>query len=180
MKEHLIIELSNGIKYVAIDVIEHNNFKYFLLTQLSNEETALSTEFDICRYDEVNNNFDLIKEEKELLEIKEIFTERLEKKKIEVSIKEKIDFENLLKLKVVSVDNYNYIFEYDDRRILRRIQFYSNTKPKVNDNVYVSRDILEEDMLAYGHITNIEELSNKIIFIIERNDTKIYLKRYYG
>ena len=51
----LIIELSNGIKYVAIDVIEHNNFKYFLLTQLSNEETALSTEFDICRYDEVNN-----------------------------------------------------------------------------------------------------------------------------
>ena len=127
-----------------------------------------------------NNNFDLIKDEKELLEIKEIFTERLEKKKIEVSIKEKIDFENLLKLKVVSVDNYNYIFEYDDRRIQRRIQFYSNTKPKVNDNVYVSRDILEEDMLAYGHITNIEELSNKIIFIIERNDTKIYLKRYYG
>mgnify|MGYP003295340513 CR=1 FL=1 len=60
MKEHLIIELSNGIKYVAVDVIEHNNFKYFLLTQLSNEETALSTEFDICRYDEVNNNFEYL------------------------------------------------------------------------------------------------------------------------
>lgn len=180
MKEHLIIELSNGIKYAAIDVIKHNNFQYFLLTQVSNEETTLSTEFDICRYDEINNNFDLIKDENELSEVKTIFTERLEKKKLEVSIREKIDFENLLKLKVISVNNYDYIFEYEDKKIFKNIEFYSNTKPQVNDNIYVSRDILEEDMLSYGHITDIEELSNKIIFIIERNDTNIYLKRYYG
>lgn len=180
MNEHIIIELSNGIKYVAIDIIEYNSNKYFLLTQISNEETALSEEFDICKYDEINNNFDLIKAGKELSEVKTIFVERLKKKKIEVNIHEKIDFNNLLKLKVLNVNNYDYILEYEDGKIIRNIEFYSKSKPQVNDYIYVSKNILDEDVLAYGHITNIEELSNEIIFIIERDNTKIYLKRYYG
>ena len=61
MREHLIIELSNGIKYVVIDMLEEHGNKYFLLTQTSKDETKLSDEFEICRYDPINNNFDKIK-----------------------------------------------------------------------------------------------------------------------
>jgi GGDEF domain-containing protein len=44
MKENLIIELSNGIKYVIIDCIKEDNKKYFLLTQVDDKEEKISAE----------------------------------------------------------------------------------------------------------------------------------------
>ena len=42
MKEDIIIELSNHIKYIVIDVIECNCNQYFLMTQVSEDEQKIS------------------------------------------------------------------------------------------------------------------------------------------
>ena len=113
MREPLIVELSNGIKYVIIDMLEEHGNKYFLLTQTSKDETKLSDEFEICRYDPVNNNFDKIENEQEYFHIKEIFDRRIENKRIELAIINKVDFDELIKLEVTSVRKYDYKFKYN-------------------------------------------------------------------
>ena len=180
MREHLIVELSNGIKYVIIDMLEEHGNKYFLLTQTSKDETKLSDEFEICRYDPVNNNFDKIENEQEYLHIKEIFDRRIENKRIELAIINKVDFDELIKLEVTSVRKYDYKFKYNNKIIHKNIEFYSNTKPKVGDFVYISIETIGDDMLSYGHIKNINEINHKNILVIERQDKRVYLKRYYG
>ena len=90
MRERLIIELSNGIKYTIIDAIEYNSNKYFLLTQVSKDETMVSEELEICRYDIKNNNFDQITDIEEYTIIKKLFDERISQEKIELNIKEVI------------------------------------------------------------------------------------------
>ena len=73
MRENVIIEMSNGIKYAVIDMIEMDNNKYFLLAQASIEEKKLSDKFDICRYDNIHNNFDYIENVDEYNKVNKIF-----------------------------------------------------------------------------------------------------------
>ena len=117
MRENLIIELSNGIKYVIIDAVEYNSFKYFLLTQVSKDETKISEDIEICRYDNVNNNFDQITDIEEYNLIKAIFDERTSKEKLELNIIHRIDFDELIKLEVLSVKKYDYKFKYNGKII---------------------------------------------------------------
>ena len=180
MRERLIIELSNGIKYTIIDAIEYNSNKYFLLTQVSKDETMVSEELEICRYDIKNNNFDQITDIEEYTIIKKLFDERISQEKIELNIIQRIDFDELIKLEVISVRKYDYKFRYNDRIIHKNIEFYSKTKPKVGDIVYVSYNILEDDMLSFGHIKSIQEVNHNNVFVIQRNNQNIYLRRYYG
>lgn len=180
MRENLIIELSNGIKYVIIDAVEYNSFKYFLLTQVSKDETKISEDIEICRYDNVNNNFDQITDIEEYNLIKAIFDERTSKEKLELNIIHRIDFDELIKLEVLSVKKYDYKFRYNGKIIHKNIEFYSKTKPKVGDIVYVSLKILEDDMLSFGHIKSIPEVNHNNVFVIQRNNQNIYLRRYYG
>ena len=180
MIEHLIIELSNGIKYVVIDMIDINKTKYFLLTQTSKDETKISKDIEICRYDEINNNFDKIDNQEEYNHVKSIFDQRIEKKKIETNIIARIDFDELIKLEVLSVRKYDYKFRYNDTIIHKNIEFYSNTKPKVGDHIYVSLYLLEDDVLSFGHIKNIKEVNHQNVLVIEREGSRIYLRRYYG
>jgi hypothetical protein len=180
MRENIIIELSNGIKYTIIDAIEYNSYKYFLLTQVSKDETKVSSEFDICRYDHINNNLDQLTNEDEYTIIKNIFDERTSREKVELSIIHRIDFDELLKLEVVGVRKYDYKFKYHGQIIHKNIEFYSNTKPKIGDSIYISYKTLEDDMLSFGHIKNISEVNHNNVLVIERNNQRIYLRRYYG
>ena len=180
MRENLIIELSNGIKYTIIDAIEYNSFKYFLLTQVSKDETKIAAGFEICRYDHIHNNLDQITNEEEYAIIKNIFDERTSKEQMEINIIHRIDFDELIKLEVLNVRKYDYKFKYDGKIIHKNIEFYSKTKPKIGDILYVSYKTLEDDMLSYGHIKNIQEVNHNNILVIERNNQKIYLRRYYG
>lgn len=180
MSENIIIELSNGIKYTVIDVIEYNSYKYFLLMQVSKDEKKISKEFDICKYDNINNNFDSINIKEEYDIVKEIFDKRLEKKAIELNIIHKVDFDELIKLEVINAKKYDYTFKYNGKIINKNIEFYSKTKPKVKDIIYMSYKILEDDMLAFGHIKNIQEVNHNNVLIIQRDNQKIYLRRYYG
>lgn len=180
MKEHLIIELSNGIKYAVIDMIQENNNKYFLLTQTSKDETQIANEFEICKYDHIHNNFDKIENSDEYEQVKTIFDKRLEHKNMELSIINRIDFDELIKLQVISVRKYDYKFKYDNTIIHKNIEFYSKTKPKVGDYIYISLETLGEDMLSYGHIKQLNEVNHQNVLVIERNSQRIYLRRYYG
>ena len=180
MIEHLIIELSNGIKYVVIDMVDLNNNKYFLLTQTSKDETKIAKEIEICKYDAINNNFDKIEDQEEYNNIKVIFDQRMENKKVENNIIARIDFDELIKLEVLSVRKYDYKFRYNDIIIHKNIEFYSKTKPKAGDHVYVSLYLLEDDVLSFGHIKNIKEVNHQNVLVIEREGSRIYLRRYYG
>ena len=180
MRESLIIELSNGIKYTIIDAIEYNSFKYFLLTQVSKDETQIANELEMCRYDQVHNNLDQITNEEEYAIIKKIFDDRTSKEKLEINIIHRIDFDELIKLEVLSVRKYDYKFKYDGKIIHKNIEFYSKTKPKVGDAIYISYKFLEDDMLSFGHIKNIAEVNHNNVLVIERANQRIYLRRYYG
>lgn len=180
MREHLIVELSNGLKYTIIDMIEENDNKYFLLAQTSKDETKISDDFEICKYDSINNNFDRLENPDEYYYIDSLFDKRVEQKKLELSIISKIDFDELIKLQVTSVRKYDYKFKYNGQIIHKNIEFYSKTKPKAGDTIYVSLSILEDDMLSFGHIKNIEEVNHQNVLVIERGNKRIYLRRYYG
>ena len=47
-------------------------------------------------------------------------------------------------------------------------------------NNYISIETIGDDMLSYGHIKNINEINHNNILVIERQDKRVYLKRYYG
>lgn len=161
-------------------MIDEDNNKYFLLAQKSKDETKLTDKFDICKYDSIHNNFDRLENPDEYCYINSLFDKRVQQKKLELSLIHKIDFDNLIKLEVSIVRKYDYKFKYEGKIIHKNIEFYSNTKPQAGDYVYVSMATLGEDMLAYGHIKNIEEVNHQNILIIERKDKRIYLRRYYG
>lgn len=180
MRENFIIELSNGEKYTIIDTIEYNKETYFLITRTSTDETKISEQFEICKYDRINNNFDKIEYEDEYEYIKQLFDKRLEQEKLELSIISKIDFDELLKIEVIGVKKYDYKLKYEDKTITKNIEFYSKTKPQVGDFIYLSRVTLEDDVLTYGHIHNINELNHNNIIVIEKAEKRAYLVRYYG
>lgn len=180
MTENLVIEMSNGVKYTVIDILEYNKETYFLLTLTSKDETKISDQFEICKYDKIHNNFDKIEYEDEYEFIKKKFDERLEKEKIEISIVNRIDFDELLKLEVLSVKKYDYKLKHEEKTYTKNIEFYSKTKPQKGDYIYISRNTLEEDMLTYGHIHNIDALNHNNVLVIEKNEKRVYLLRYYG
>jgi hypothetical protein len=180
MRENVIIELTNGMKYIVVDMIEMNSNKYFLLSQTSKDETKISDKFDICRYDNDNNNFDYIENVDEYTQIKNLFDQRIEKHRIEFEIISKIDFDNLIKLEVLNVRKYEYKLKYNNKVIQKNIEFYSKTKPIKGDYIYMSISTLNEDMLSYGHIHSLDNISHTNILVIEKGNQKIYLQRYYG
>ena len=79
-----------------------------------------------------------------------------------LAIINKVDFDELIKLEVISVRKYDYKFKYNNKIIHKNIEFYSNTKPKVGDYIYVSLETIGDDMLSYGHIKNINESTEKL------------------
>ena len=180
MRENIIIELSDGMKYTVIDMLNIHNNKYFLLAQTSKDETKISDKFDICKYDNVHNNFDYIENVDEYTQVKTLFDQRIEKHRIELSIINKIDFDNLIKLEVLSVKKYDYKIKYNNKSIQKNMEFYSKTKPTKGDYIYMSLSTLNDYMLSYGHIHSLENINHTNILVIEKGDQKIYLQRYYG
>lgn len=180
MKENLIIEMSNGFKYAVIDMIELNNNKYFLLAQTSSDETKLSDKFDICKYDNIHNNFDYIENIDEYNSVKELFDKRVDKHRIEIEIISRIDLDNLIKLEVINVKKYDYKLKYENKTIYKNIEFYSKTKPNKGDFIYIAPQTLNDDMLSYGHIKSIDQIGHMNVLVIEKGEQKVYLQRYYG
>ena len=98
MKEDLIIELTDGIKYIIEDVLEHGSDQYFYLKPINRDN-----KIEICKYNNISNQLDKVEYEDEYEYIKQIFESRLEQQELESMILNKIDFENLIKLEVLNV-----------------------------------------------------------------------------
>lgn len=174
MKEYIIIELENKRKYAVIDLLEYQEKKYLLTSEVNNEETEISKEFKICIYIEEENKLIELENDYEYEIIKYLFEERLNIKKEEITKKE---IPNIEKLKVIDIKGYDYILEKENgERITKNIEIYDDKKLEINDYIYIPEPTLKDDMLQYGKIINKE---NEIIKIVRKND-EFYLQRYYG
>ena len=90
------------------------------------------------------------------------------------------------KLKIESVDNFNYfLVDSNNKSYEIIIEFHNlNVLPKKGDYIYIDEKLLEEKMLAlgpigsiYGKNANKNEEDVVVLFI---GNTKIFLQRYYG
>lgn len=176
MKNYVMLELNNNNNYIVVDMLENNKKKYFLLTQVL-DENNINNEFEIYTLDEENNSFEVIEDELEYNFIKENFNNRLNelRKKIEEIDK---SMPNIIKLKVVDIDNFNYSFEkINGEKITMDIEIFGDFKIQVNDYMYILEDTTKENItIRFGsiYINDIE------IIKIVRNEKSYYLQRYYG
>lgn len=180
MSEYLLIETSNGLKYAVIDTISYNNQQYFLTTEVNEEETEVSEEFKVYIYNNINNELVNVEDIDEYDYVNSLFEERLKSKELEIDILSNIDVDSLIKLKIIDIDGYNYKLEQEGKIIKKYITFYTKTQPKVNDYIYIAKSVLEEDVLQYGYIHELSDLTTEEILIVSDENNKIYYKRYYG
>lgn len=178
MNKYKIIELSNGIEYVLIDILDYNNKRYFFSTKIN--ENNINDIFEILLYDEKNNSILNIENKEEYDYLFSIFEERLNNKKIEIDILSNIDYNNLIKFKVTDIEGFNYKLNYNNKIFIKNIEFYSKNKPTKNDYIYLSEKNIKEDMLQFGHILDLKNIIDDEILIIESENKKIYLQKYYG
>ena len=50
----------------------------------------------------------------------------------------------------------------------------------IGDKIYISSLTLEDNVLSYGHIKNVDAINHNNVLVIQRDDKRIYLQRYYG
>lgn len=178
MNEYKIIEISNGIEYVLIDILDYNNKRYLLSSKIN--ENKVNDIFEILLYDEKNNSLLNLENKEEYDYLFSIFEERLNNKKIEIDILSNIDYNNLIKYKVIDIEGFNYKLKYNNKIFIKNIEFYSKSKPNKNDYIYLSEKNIKEDILQFGHIIDLKNIIDDEILIIESENKKIYLQKYYG
>ena len=85
------------------------------------------------------------------------------------------------KVKVIKIDNYKYILSDENEAFIKNIEIYSRYKLHVNDIIYMSKKIIEDNnLLAFTDVfqDNIIEIDD-IIKVVSDED-KYYLQRIYG
>ena len=182
MKRYAVVELENGNKCAVIDMLEYGNKKYFSLIQVDQDELSLGDEIIICRYNELKNCFEKIKNNEEYIFIEEIIEKRLLDTQNMDFILEQIKEKYLIKLKIVKIDGNDYILETEtSKRILKNIDFYIKDKPKINSYIYMSKNIInEKNIFQYGNILNFNNINQDEIIKIEKGIEEYFLQRYYG
>lgn len=182
MKRYAGVELENGNKCAIIDMLEYRGVKYFSLIRVEQDELSLGDEIIICRYNEIKNCFEKIKNNEEYIFIEEIFEKRLPDTQNVNFILEQMKEKNLIKLKIVKIDGNDYILETEnEEKILKNIEFYIEDKPKVNSYIYMSKNIInEKNIFQYGDIVNYNNINSDEIIKIENENNEYFLQRYYG
>jgi len=89
-----------------------------------------------------------------------------------------IQIEDMIKLKVIDIDGYNYKLETTNGYIKTiNIDIYDEIKIEINDYIYMSTTTLKENIpLQFGPIHNNK---NEIIKVVNENKER-YFQRYYG
>ena len=77
MENNEILELEDGIKYITIMSIIHEDKEYVLATEINDEETEMSDEADIFIRDRENSIVKQIEDEFEYNLVKEVFERKL-------------------------------------------------------------------------------------------------------
>ena len=82
------------------------------------------------------------------------------------------------KVRVKSIDGYNYVLEDSDKTYILNIEFY-DTEVIVGDYIYISDTVLNEDnVFSFGPINRV--CKDEDIIKLVHNNEEIYLQRYYG
>ena len=181
MNEYVILELENGTKCTVVDALEYGAKKYFLVLLVSKEEDYIDDDFKLCMYNENKNYLEKITNEEEKDFIMSIFDERLKEKK---ELEEQLNLisNNLIKLRIVDINDYNYILELPNgEKIIKNINFYVGNKLEVNNYIYMSEAIIKEkNIFQYGTIYDLKKININEIIKIETSEKEYYLQRYYG
>ena len=179
MKEYIIVKLENDKKCVIIDTLKYQRKEYFLVTEVSNDETDISEDYKVCLYDYNKNCFKKIENDEELEFITLKFENNIKNKSI---FEESIYVDSFIKLKIIDIDNYDYTFQSENgKMIIRNIEFYLENKPKINDYIYISKEVINENnVLQYGYIKDLNNINNNEIIKVVSSDNEYYYQRYYG
>lgn len=180
MKEYLIVELETGNEVVVIDSLFYNDTEYFFTAKIINSNMDISDDFDIQIYDNNSNTLLLVSDESIDAEIRQLFEERLEENIQEYQIMKYIDSNSFVKLKVLDVNNTLYKMEYNDRLIEKYMHFYDCVSPKVGDDLYISKNLIDENVLSYGPVGKLDILYNDEVILLVSSEYRYYYKRYYG
>ena len=100
--------------------------------------------------------------------------------------------------RVVGINNYNYNYTLEDESANTHkisLQFYDTVSPQIGEYITFSENLLDKKAnegvvhFSFGKFSeiygknitpeNMNENQNEIL-IIERNNQKLYLKRFYG
>lgn len=178
MKNYMIIGLDNDVKYLVVDMLECNEKKYFLLTEVMSDGYSLGNEFDICLYDDKHNYFVLIDDEYEYNNIKDIFNNRLNEEKQKLHSLDDNLMLDMIKLKVVNINGLEYTLEkVDGQTLMMNIEIFGDFKIQINDYVYMREDTTKESITVRFGVLYTDK--NELIRI-ERDGSIYYLQRYYG
>ena len=179
MKEYVIVKLENDKKCVIIDTLKYLSKEYFLITEVSEDETSISADYTVCLFDSDKNCFVKIENEEELNLITTEFEENINNQSI---FEESFRLDDFIKLKIVDINNYDYTFQCENgKMITRNIEFYLENKPKMNDYIYISENVIKENnVLQYGYIKDLNSVNNNEIIKVVSSDNEYYYQRYYG
>lgn len=91
----------------------------------------------------------------------------------------------MVKLEITNVMDYYYIVNsdiYTNRRLY--IKFYGIKKLNIGDLIYIDESVIDENIpLYFGEIKGKygkDDISEKELAILKRNNEKLYFQRYYG
>ena len=180
MNEYILIQLSNNKKYIIIDKLNIKKKEYVLTVEASHDEKINNTVLKIFIYNEVNNTLDEIFNQEEYEYLEELFNKRLNNKLLEINILKDVNTDNLIKLKIKNINNNKYILDYNNELIEKYFEFYTKTKPEVEDYIYMSKNLLNEGLLSFGYIIDNNNLFTDDLLILQNKSNKIYYRRYYG
>ena len=85
------------------------------------------------------------------------------------------------KVKIIKIDNYNYTLYDGNKMYIKNIEFYSNHVPKVDDVIYISDKILNENnLMAFTDLFNDNLIESDDIIKIVSDKENYFLQRIYG
>ena len=85
------------------------------------------------------------------------------------------------KVLVESINNYNYALFDGKKEYIKNIEIYSDKKIKVNDTIYISEKILNDNNLfAFTDLFNDNIIETDDIIKIVSGKEEYYLQRQYG
>ncbi len=85
------------------------------------------------------------------------------------------------KVIVTKIDNYNYTLFDGEKTYVKNIEVYSNKKIKVNDFIYISEKILNENNLfAFTDLFQDRNIEPSDLIKVISNCDEYYLQRIYG
>ena len=95
--------------------------------------------------------------------------------------------DRMIKLTVLEINNYIYTLSSDNAQFTLNIEFVDiEQKVSANDIIYMDEEMIDENIVytfgplnsIYAATTNLETV--KDIIILEANNERLYLQRYYG